>query len=137
MVLGLMKRMYFDLFRINPGEYLRPDANIPDDRRQYIDEVLSWGRSVGHSRRTSRATPTEMAAIAALTGADLPTTPAQAAGGHADQGGYYPYQRAPTKGEGRGRSRPYTRAASFSSSGSWSWSAWNNWSNWSSWGWRD
>ena len=120
---------YFDIFGINPDEYLNPDAHIPHDRTRYIGEVTGWGRSENHFRKVNQSTPDEMAAIAQFTGARIPATPAEAAGGRANRGGYYPNQ--PAKGKGAGRSNPYPQGGSRSSGSSW-WSSSSNW--WSGWG---
>ena len=100
--------------------------------------VLSWGRSTNHGRTANQATRDEMAAIAEYTGTTIPTTPAEAAGGRANRGGYYPNQSP--KGKGAGRSGPYPQASHPSSGSSWwyqsDWRDWSSWSSWSGRGWR-
>ena len=132
---------YRDIFGVDPAEYYHPDRWISwDEHGDDIIEVQSWGRSVGHSRIKDQAQRDERDAIAAFTNMRVPSTPAEAAGGRANQGGYHPYQPG-GKGKSSGRSAPYPQAASSSSSGSgwrWStgWSSWSGWQgNWSSRGW--
>ena len=55
-----------------------------------------------------------MTAIARITGANIPLTPAAAAGGRAYLGGYYPHQAHTDKGAGR--STPYPHSSSSGSS---------------------
>ena len=129
---------YDEIVGINPEHYLNPDVEIAPQSMQYINEVKGWGRSVGHGRYSTQTTEEEMAALATFTGAAIPNTPAQAAGGRANQGGYYPNQPAqPAKGKGAGRSHPYSQSSS-SASGSWWSSSWDkSWTGWSGWKWWD
>ena len=133
----LAREAYFYIFGIKPEAYLVPDSQIPPENRDHIPIVQSWGRSVGHSRTSGQTTKDEMAAIAEFTGAHIPTTPAEAAGGRANQGGYYPHQTP--KGKGAGRSNPYPQSSSHSSGSSWwpssNWGSWS-WSSWSGGNWR-
>ena len=120
---------WYDIFGFRHEQYLHPDNAIPEDKKSYLNIIRGWGRSIGHGQTSQQANRDEMAAIAQFTGVDIPTTPAAAAGGRADQGGYYPHQPHPDKGAGR--STPYPRSSSAGSSwwpssewGSWSWSGW-------------
>ena len=128
----LVRKAYLDICGIKPEAGLVPDSQIPPANRDHIQIVLAWGRSVGHGRTSQQTTRDEMAAIVEFTGAHIPTTPAEAAGGRANQGGYYPHQ--PSKGKGAGRSSPYPQASTRSSDsswwpssgrGSWTWSSWS------------
>ena len=78
------------MFGIDPAEYDRADTEIPQDKSAWVDIVIGWGKSVQHSRRAKHMPVSEMRAAAKALGATLPHTPAAAAGGRADQGGYYP-----------------------------------------------
>ena len=129
----LVQDAYYDIFGIRHDAYLNPDAKILPERKHYLDVLHTWGRSIGHGRTAQQATKEEMAAIAQITGTRIPLTPAAAAGGRADRGGYYPHQ-AP-KGKGAGRSIPYPQSSSSDSSW-WASSNWGNWS-WSSWSGRN
>ena len=127
---------YHEIFGVNPVLYFYPDSVISDNYRDTIQQVQGWGRSVGHARTKNQAPRDERDAIGALTGERVPSTPAAAAGGKANKGGYYPHQPA-GKGKSVGRSAPYPQAASSSSSGSaWQWSTgWGDWSGWQGWSW--
>ena len=132
----LAQEAYYRIFGIIHAEYLKPDASIPLDIQGYMDVVYTWGRSQGHSRTSNQATRSEMDAIAEVTGAQIPRTPAAAAGGRANLGGYYPWQTPKGKGKA-GRSTPYPQTpggAGSSSSGS-TWWPTSEWSDWSSWSW--
>ena len=124
---GPMQETYYRIFGFRPTAYHTPDKFIGLDKAEFIPEVHGWGRSENHGRIANQANLDQRAAIALYTGVSIPATPAQAAGGKADLGGYYPHQ-AP-KGKG-GRSAPYS-----SSSGS-NWWYSSAWGSWSSWGWR-
>ena len=88
--------------------------------------VRGWGRSSGHSRTSAQTSIEEQGAISRLTGYTIPMTPAQATGGRAHQGGYYPNQTP--KGKSSGRSTPYPQDTSRHSQSSW-WtsSGWGSW----------
>ena len=127
---------WYDIFGFRHEEYLRPDSRIPTDRKHFLDIIRSWGRSPGHVQTSTQASKEEMTAIARITGANIPLTPAAAAGGRADLGGYYPHQAHTDKGAGR--STPYPHSSSSGSSwwaspnwGSWSWSSWSGRNWWS------
>ena len=111
---------YYEIFGVNPAVYWYPDTMISEHYRPVVEEVLKWGRSVHHSRTQNQATRAERDAIATFTGERVPATPAQAAGGKANKGGYFPNQPA-GKCKGKGRSAPYPQAASSSSSAGPSW----------------
>ena len=132
---------YHEIFGVDPGEYLHPDSAITEEYRSAIQEVHGWGHSVGHGRIKKQASREEREAIASVTGMRIPTNPAEAAGGKANKGGYFPRQHAgalpPGKGKSAGRSAPYPQAASSSSSSpAWQWSSgWGGWSGWQGWSW--
>ena len=73
-----MEAVYLEIFGLKVSEYIRPDVCIPAERKQYIPEVLNWGRSQGSKRLASQPTSAEMDAIASVTGSRIPATPAQA-----------------------------------------------------------
>ena len=136
---------YFEIFGVDPRRNWFPDSLVTDP--DLIAEVQSWGRSVNHGRTRNQASRAERDAIASFMGGRIPTNPAEAHGGKANKGGYFPGQAAgaspPGKGKKAGRSSPYPQAASSSSSGSsWRWSTgWDSWTSWqggswSSRGWR-
>ena len=104
---------YYQIFDVNPADYMNPDEMISSEYGGVVVEVHAWGRSVGHSRMVRQTTRAERDAIQEFTGHRVPATPAQAAGGKANLGGYRPYQPGnDRKGKGKGRSAPYPQAAS-------------------------
>ena len=132
---------YREIFGVDPEQYYFPDSAISDEYRDAINEVHGWGHSVNHGRTKNQASREEREAIAAVTGVRVPTNPAEAAGGKANKGGYFPRQPAgalpPGKGKSAGRSAPHPQAASSSSSSpAWQWSSgWGGWSGWQGWSW--
>ena len=132
---------YHEIFGVDPTRYLYPDSMISGEYYDAIQEVHGWGRSVGHGRTKKQASREERDAIGTVTGMRIPTNPAEAAGGRANKGGYFPHQPAgalpPGKGKSVGRSAPYPQTAS-SSSSSPAWqqsSGWGGWSGWQGWSW--
>ena len=133
-----MPSLLIQIFNVVPSAYMNPDAAISGEYRESIDEVNSWGLSQGHSRTVNQTTRAERDALQDFTGERVPATPAQAAGGKANKGGYYPFQPAmggkgKGKGKSAGRSAPYPQTSSSSGSSWWS-PSWSDWS-WSGWSW--
>ena len=128
---NLAEQAYYEIFGFRPSTFYKPDVQITNERALFIPEVHGWGRSPGHSRMAGQADFDERVAIGQFTGIAIPATPAQAAGGRANRGGYYPDQSPKGKG---GRSAPYPTPSSSSASGTW-WSSSNWWgrSGWGSW----
>ena len=130
---------YHEIFGVDPYRNYYPDSLVTD--HDAIAEVQGWGKSINHGRTRGQASRAERDAIASFTGERIPTNPAEAAGGKANQGGYFPRQPAgapsPGKGKKAGRSAPYPQAASSSPSGSsWRWSTgWGSWTGWQGWSW--